>query len=132
MKEEFETAQLPRLTVKRIAQSSPTKKGRAGSQNNDRYHGQSRLNPATQEIVLGAIECGVTLNGQASRARNRPAIDQALVLASRSELSRGEWDCLKNAPFRISAMGSVAYRLARVAAGLADAPGPWFPNTNGM
>jgi myo-inositol-1(or 4)-monophosphatase len=43
-----------------------------------------------------------------------------LVLASRSETKRGEWLRFQNAPFKIQPMGSVAYKLARVAAGLAD------------
>jgi myo-inositol-1(or 4)-monophosphatase len=42
------------------------------------------------------------------------------VLASRSEVKRGEWKPFENAPFGIKAMGSVAYKLALVSAGLAD------------
>lgn len=79
------------------------------------------LNPATQEMFLGAVESGVTLNGRPARTRNCRQIEESLVLASRSEVCRGEWKHLENAPFRITAMGSVAYKLARVAAGLADA-----------
>lgn len=79
------------------------------------------LNPATRESFLGAVETGVTLNGQTARVRECHRIDQTVVLASRSEVHRGEWDHLKNAPFQISPTGSVAYKLARVAAGLADA-----------
>jgi myo-inositol-1(or 4)-monophosphatase len=44
----------------------------------------------------------------------------ALLLASRSETQRGEWLQFQNAPFKIQPMGSVAYKLARVSAGLAD------------
>jgi myo-inositol-1(or 4)-monophosphatase len=43
------------------------------------------------------------------------------VLASRNEVERGEWARFQNASFVIQPMGSVAYKLARVAAGLADA-----------
>jgi myo-inositol-1(or 4)-monophosphatase len=78
-------------------------------------------NPATEEIFLGSLENGVTLNGQPAGVRECKRIDQAVVLASRSEVSRGEWDHLQNTPFQVSPMGSVAYKLARVAAGLADA-----------
>ncbi len=43
------------------------------------------------------------------------------MLASRSEIKRGEWKQFDNAPFTIRPMGSVAYKLALVSAGLADA-----------
>jgi myo-inositol-1(or 4)-monophosphatase len=77
-------------------------------------------NPATDELFLGSLEDGVTLNGRAVRVRSRDSLDGAEVLASRSEVKRGEWE-LPGAPFRIVPMGSVAYKMARVAAGLTDA-----------
>jgi myo-inositol-1(or 4)-monophosphatase len=77
-------------------------------------------NPATNEIFIGAIDCGVTYNGAAARASRRSELAGALVLASRSETKRGEWDRFQRAPFQIQPMGSVAYKLARVSAGLAD------------
>jgi myo-inositol-1(or 4)-monophosphatase len=42
------------------------------------------------------------------------------VLASRTEVGRGEWESVPEA-FRVRAVGSVAYKLALVAAGAADA-----------
>jgi myo-inositol-1(or 4)-monophosphatase len=78
-------------------------------------------NPATGQTVLGAPGLGVTLNGQPVATAPRAALDGAHVLASRSEVKRGEWERFRNAPFRIEACGSVAFKLARVAAGLADA-----------
>jgi myo-inositol-1(or 4)-monophosphatase len=77
-------------------------------------------NPATQETFLGAIDCGVLYNGKPAHASERTTVDGALVLASRSEVKRGEWKPFENGPFKVQAMGSVAYKLARVAAGLAD------------
>jgi myo-inositol-1(or 4)-monophosphatase len=44
-----------------------------------------------------------------------------VVLASRSESERGEWGGSDDFPWVIRPVGSVAYKLARVAAGLADA-----------
>ena len=35
-------------------------------------------------------------------------------------MKRGEWKKFENGPLQVTAMGSVAYKLARVAAGLAD------------
>ena len=43
------------------------------------------------------------------------------MLGSRSESKRGEWDILEDADFEVRPMGSVAYKLALVAAGRAGA-----------
>jgi myo-inositol-1(or 4)-monophosphatase len=77
-------------------------------------------NPATKETFLGAIDTGVLYNGQPARPSQRSTLDGALILASRSEVKRGEWKQFENAPFTVKAMGSVAYKLALVSAGLAD------------
>lgn len=77
-------------------------------------------NPATQESFLGAVDSGVLYNGKPAQASLRTSLAGALVLASRSEVKRGEWKQFENAPFRTQAMGSVAYKLALVAAGKAD------------
>jgi len=77
-------------------------------------------NPATDETFLGSIDSGVTYNGKPSQPSQRKTLDGALVLASRSEVKRGEWKPFENAVFKIRPMGSVAYKLALVSAGLAD------------
>ena len=77
-------------------------------------------NPATAETFLGSIESGVTYNGKPCQPSQRTSLDGALVLASRSEVKRGEWKPFENAAFKIRPMGSVAYKLALVSAGLAD------------
>lgn len=77
-------------------------------------------NPATQETFLGAIDCGVLYNGKPAVASQRTILDGALVLASRSEVKRGEWKQFEGGSFKVRAMGSVAYKLALVSAGLAD------------
>jgi myo-inositol-1(or 4)-monophosphatase len=78
-------------------------------------------NPATKETFLGSIGNGVLYNGLSASPSQRVSLDGALVLASRSEVTRGDWKPFENAPFKIRAMGSVAYKLALVSAGLADA-----------
>jgi myo-inositol-1(or 4)-monophosphatase len=78
-------------------------------------------NPQTGESVVGGLGHGVVLNGEAVVARSRHTLDGALVLASRSEFRRGEWSEFKNMPFEVRPVGSVAYKLACVAGGLADA-----------
>ena len=77
-------------------------------------------NPATDETFLGAIDSGVTYNGKPAQPSQRTSLDGALVLASRSEVKRGEWKPFESATFTIRPMGSVAYKLALVSAGLAD------------
>jgi myo-inositol-1(or 4)-monophosphatase len=79
------------------------------------------LNPASNEIFLGSRDTGLIYNGQEARASGRRRLAGATVLASRSETARGEWEQFRNGPFKIRPTGSVAYKLARVAAGLADA-----------
>ncbi len=76
------------------------------------------FNPATDELYLAARGQGVTRNGQAVRS-DRPLPDKPVILASRSEVKRGEWDIFRPlAEIRIC--GSIAYKLALVAAAQAD------------
>jgi myo-inositol-1(or 4)-monophosphatase len=78
-------------------------------------------NPASNELFLGSLEAGLTYNGKPARPSQRTSLDGALLLASRSETKRGEWKPFEGAGFKIRPMGSVAYKLALVSAGLADA-----------
>ena len=77
--------------------------------------------PARGLTIVGALGEGVRVNGEPARARQRDALEDAEVLASRSEVGRGEWGGFDAAPFRVKAMGSVALKLGLVAAGQADA-----------
>lgn len=77
-------------------------------------------NPASEETFLGAIDSGVLYNGNLVRCSQRTSLDGGLILASRSEVKRGEWKAFENGPFKVKATGSVAYKLALVSAGLAD------------
>ncbi len=76
--------------------------------------------PPVDLLVVGAVETGVTSNGERARMTDRETLDGAVVLASRSEWKRGEWDRYDGS-FEVVPCGSVAYKLAQVAAGLADA-----------
>ena len=78
-------------------------------------------NAATDELVLGSVETGVTYNGDAARVTEPAEGEPVTVLASRSEIKRGEWDGLEGAGFTVRPCGSVAYKLALVAGGLVDA-----------
>jgi myo-inositol-1(or 4)-monophosphatase len=78
------------------------------------------FNPATDELYVAAAGLGVTLNGRPVSTSRRAALSGACVDASRSEWKRGEFE-----PFtglvEVNVMGSIAYKLARVAAAQADA-----------
>jgi myo-inositol-1(or 4)-monophosphatase len=78
-------------------------------------------NPATGEIFLGSRQTGVTYNGRQARTSTKECLEGAVVLASRTEVELGEWECFQKASLVVQPMGSVAYKLARVAVGLADA-----------
>jgi myo-inositol-1(or 4)-monophosphatase len=79
------------------------------------------LNPATDQLILGALGSGVTLNGRPAGLSPRTELAGAVVLASRSEVGRGQWEAFRDSGLEIRAVGSVAYKLGLVAAGLADA-----------
>jgi len=77
-------------------------------------------NPATQETIIGAIDCGILYNGKPARPSQRTTLQGSLILASRSEVKRGEWQQFQSGDYKIRPMGSVAYKLGLVAAGQAD------------
>jgi myo-inositol-1(or 4)-monophosphatase len=78
-------------------------------------------NPATKETFLGSRETGITYNGCSAQASRKSSLEGAMVLASRSEVRRGDWSCFADSPFIFRPMGSVAYKMALIASGLADA-----------
>ena len=70
---------------------------------------------------LGSVDSGVTLNGKSALPRKHlRLLNRRKILASRSEVKRGQWKRFEGRGFTIVPMGSVAYKLACVAAGLAD------------
>ncbi len=77
-------------------------------------------NPATGERVVGTVEAGLVYEGPRP-VSGKTSLEGALVGASRSELRRGEWEPFAACQFEIVPMGSVAYKLALVAACRLDA-----------
>ncbi len=77
------------------------------------------FNPITDELFAGARGRGLTLNGQRAQTSATADLSQARILASRSEDQRGEWDPFKP-HVRVELTGSVAFKLALIAAGRAD------------
>jgi myo-inositol-1(or 4)-monophosphatase len=78
-------------------------------------------NPATDELFLGSLSCGVTYNKRPVQVGLKTSLNGAVVLASRQEFVRGEWELFQNKQFSIRPMGSIAYKLGLVSANLADA-----------
>ena len=79
------------------------------------------LNPVAGHRIVGSVDDGVTINGEPTGVTPTSDLRGALVLASRSEVKRGEWGPFLTTPISIRNMGSVAYKIGCVAAGLADA-----------
>jgi len=77
-------------------------------------------NPIKDEMFSGIVGVGCYFNGEPARVTATASLEQATILASRSETSRGEWKPYESKVI-IRSVGSVAYKLALVAAGQADA-----------
>ena len=77
------------------------------------------LNPSTGEIFLGSVETGLEIVGSV-RSKSDKA-DRPRMLVSRREHGRGKWARFEGTELTVSPIGSIAYRLAQVAAGYADA-----------
>ncbi len=77
-------------------------------------------NPATDELFTAEYQKGVTYNGNATQTSDRSDLQGALVDASRSEWNRGEFKPFEDL-VEARIVGSIAYKLARVAVGQADA-----------
>jgi myo-inositol-1(or 4)-monophosphatase len=83
------------------------------------------LNPAADLLITGAAGLGVRCNGEATTPMRADSLSELRVLASRSEWRRGQWGVVEAAGIEVVPMGSVAYKMARVAAGLDHAT--WTP-----
>jgi myo-inositol-1(or 4)-monophosphatase len=80
----------------------------------------AQYNPATDRMYLAARGAGTTVNGAPAHVSRTAVVADAVVLASRSEDKRGEWDPFKHR-MHVELTGSVAYKLAELAAGHGDA-----------
>ncbi len=82
-------------------------------------------NPDAGLRITGAIGMGVTVNGADAAYLPPATLVEMRVLASRTEFDRGTWEVVSESGLDVVPMGSVAYKLARVAAGLDHAT--WTP-----
>jgi myo-inositol-1(or 4)-monophosphatase len=86
-------------------------------------------NPKTEQMIVGAVGSGVTLNGERVTATDRGDLAGAVVLASRSEVKRGEWNRFEGENFTVKPTGSVAFKLGLVAVGEVDATWTLVPKS---
>jgi myo-inositol-1(or 4)-monophosphatase len=75
-------------------------------------------NPVRDEMYSGALGAGAALNGRPVRVSEATRLESASVLVSKKEWQRG-LEAL-DLPFQAIPMSSMAYKLARVAAGIND------------
>lgn len=78
-------------------------------------------NPSTDELFLGAPGLGATLNGRRIVASSRTRLEGAVVLTSRWALRRRRARNTAAPPYTMRPVGPLAYGLALIAAGRADA-----------
>jgi myo-inositol-1(or 4)-monophosphatase len=91
------------------------------------------LNPCTGEMFLGSAETGLKISQLASPATGCEIKNNACILVSRREYGEGKWrseqersvkeghSVKEEHSVKVTPVGSIAYRLARVAAGYAGA-----------
>ncbi|MBF0427253.1 MAG: 3'(2'),5'-bisphosphate nucleotidase CysQ, partial [Magnetococcales bacterium] len=77
------------------------------------------FNPAADELYTARRGGGTFLNGERVRTSERTELLGASCLASRTETQRGDWAPFET-EFRLTTMGSIAYKLALVADGRHD------------
>ncbi len=77
-------------------------------------------NPAADRLYVAVRGRGTTVNGTRVHVSATASVPDAVVMASRSEDKRGEWDVFKPR-CRVQLTGSVAYKLAELSTGNGDA-----------
>lgn len=87
------------------------------------------LNPSTGEMFLGSKETGLEVIGPDRSTKDGEARKQPRVLVSRREHGQGKWDSFGSGELEVMPIGSIAYRLAQVAAGYAEATCTFDPRS---
>lgn len=79
-------------------------------------------NPVTEELFYAAKGEGCFYNSSPAQISSKATLAGAEIDASRSEIKKGEFDPFKEM-VKLKIIGSIAYKLARVSAGICD--GTW-------
>lgn len=88
---------------------------------NERALAGAIYNPMTDELFLGAIGHGATLNGKPMHASTRDTLEGALMMGQKNLYSDKRWPKPWPKTLQIEQRQSIAYRMALVGAGRADA-----------
>ena len=88
------------------------------SQNGNIIEG-GMLNPWANQLFKLNENGAVELNGDPVSVTDKKNLSDVVVLTSRGEIRWGNWDRYQNSEFKISTVGSLAYRLGLVASGIA-------------
>ncbi len=76
--------------------------------------------PTTRECFHGRLGGGAWLGDQRLAVSQKSNLAESLLLSSRTEMKRGEIEAFRSLFARVEPVGSVAFKLALVAAGRAD------------
>ena len=76
--------------------------------------------PTTRECFSGRLGGGAWLGGERLAVSQKTSLAESLLLSSRTELKRGQIEAFRPLFARVEPVGSVALKLALVAAGRAD------------
>jgi myo-inositol-1(or 4)-monophosphatase len=87
------------------------------------------LNPSTREMFLGSLETGLEVLGPAKVTFPLENGSPPRMLVSRKEHGQGKWAGFECSELTISPVGSIAYRLAQVASGYAEATCTFDPRS---
>jgi fructose-1,6-bisphosphatase/inositol monophosphatase family enzyme len=90
------------------------------------------FNPITDELFSAVCGHGAFLNGRRIYCTRTESLPAAHLIVSRTETAAGLWQAHLHQFKSIAPYGSVAYKLAKVAAGYADLHISLNPKTNGM
>ena len=87
------------------------------------------LNPSTGEMFLGSLETGLQLIESVIPQHHRENSANSCMLVSRREYRQGKWKEFEGSRMTVLPIGSIAYRLAQVAAGYAQATCTFEPRS---
>ncbi|HEX4066902.1 MAG TPA: 3'(2'),5'-bisphosphate nucleotidase CysQ [Acidobacteriaceae bacterium] len=87
------------------------------------------LNPSTGEMFLGSMETGLEVESPSTLNRYKKDAQGSCLLVSRREYRERKWEVSAQTNLHIVPIGSIAYRMARVAAGCADATCTFEPRS---
>lgn len=87
------------------------------------------LNPSTGEMFLGSVETGLEIGSPRMPGDHSKKTAIPRMLVSRREYQQGKWKTFECPEMTVLPIGSIAYRLAQVAAGYVEATCTFEPRS---